>query len=104
MAFTNVTVSGTFKSPDNAVSSGTVTFQLTEPMRDTADNQIATRKPVVCRLNGAGTFSTTLFATDDTGVAPTGVQYEVTEELDGAIRNYLISLPKANTTVNLADL
>lgn len=104
MSFTAVTLSGTFKTPEDDPSRGTITFQLTELMKDTAGNQIATRVPVRLTLDANGAFTTTLYANDDVGVTPTGVTYEVTEEIDGIYRNYFISLPKANPTVNLADL
>jgi len=103
VAFTTVTLSGTFKSPDDVASNGTITFQLTQPMKDTAGNQIATRVPVK-KVLSSGAFSVDLYANDDTGVTPTGVTYEVTEEIDGIYRNYFISLSKDTTTVNLADL
>ena len=94
MAFTNITVSGTFKSPDGTNCEGRVTFQLGESLQDTAGDVIATREPVIEVLS-SGTFSTTLYATDDTGVTPTGVTYTVTEEITGAPpRVYEISLPR----------
>lgn len=104
MSYTQITVSGTFKAPDNTLCEGRVTFQLSEALQDTAGNVIATREPVICVLS-SGAFTTTLFATDDTGVIPTGVTYLVTEEISGAPpRSYEIQLPKATTTVNIADV
>ena len=95
MAFTTITVTGTYLQADNSTpATGNVTFLASTTMTDSSNDQIVAPTFVTGTLNGAGTFSVSLTATDDSTTQPTGVTYEVTENIDGAGQNkYNIAVP-----------
>ena len=107
MAFTTITVTGTFLQADSVTAaSGNVTFIAATTMQDSSNNQIIAPTLVTGTLNSSGTFSVSLTATDDATTQPTGVTYEVTENIDGAGQNkYNIEVPEnsLNGTLDLAD-
>lgn len=103
MAFTVVTLTGTFQSESGASASGTLTFTLTAAMAN--GGMIIAPAPVTVTLDGSGHFSTSLLATDDTGTVPQGVQYAVTEQITGGQpRDYFIVVPHAVSPVDLSAL
>jgi len=107
MAFTPITVTGEFLSATGEAGSGRVTFLATSAMRQPADNLTIAPTEITATLSASGTFSVTLYATNDTGTVPQGVTYEVTERVRGAALNkYFISIDKdaVGGTVDLADL
>ena len=88
MAFTTITVTGTYLQADNSTpATGNVTFLASTTMTDSSNDQIVAPTFVTGTLNGAGTFSVSLTATDDSTTQPTGVTYEVTENIDVAGQN-----------------
>ena len=107
MAFTSITVTGTYEDPIGDPAEGRVTFKLTSTMRQPEGNLTIVPTDVVATLDGDGEFSIVLPANNDSGTVPSGVGYEVTERIRGAALNkYFISIDKdaIGDTVDLADL
>ena len=108
MAFTTITVTGTYKKADGTTpASGNVTFLATNPMTDASNNQIVAPTLVTGILNGSGVFSVTLTATTDTTTQPSGTTYEVTENIDEAFQvKYNIAVPHDSQggTLDVADV
>lgn len=107
MAFTQITVTGEFLDGIGNPAQGRVTFLATAPMRQPSQNLTIAPTEVSASLSASGTFSVSLYATNDTDTEPKGVTYEVTERIKGAALNkYFISLDKdaIGGTVDLADL
>jgi hypothetical protein len=105
---TQVTVSGTLKDAEGAALSGTITFRPSQPMRDLAGDQVIGTAPVVATLT-TGTFSATIYATDDAGTSPDGATYTVSEDLTGADgaaikRRYRCEIPSASATLRYEDI
>lgn len=104
MPLTAVTLSGTYKKPDGTACAGTVRFRLSSPILDGAGNVIVAQNEKTATLDAAGTFSTVLYATEGTGLLPTGNAYQVEEFIDGTPRrHYEVALPSTDLTPNLAD-
>lgn len=94
MAFTQITVTGTYDSSAN----GSVTFTLTQPMANS--DEIASVTPIVATV-AAGALSQVLNANTDPTTVPQGVVYGVTEVLTGyAPRDYFIEVPAVVTETN----
>ena len=108
MAFTTIAVTGTFLQADNSTAAtGNVTFIASTTMQDSSNNQIIAPTLSTGTLNGSGSISVNLTATDDSTTQPTGVTYEVTENIDGAGQNkYSIAVPSnsGGATLDLADI
>ena len=108
MAFTSITVTGTYYKADGTTpASGNVTFLATNPMTDSSNNQIVAPTLVTGTLNGSGVFSVTLTATTDPTTQPDGTTYEVTENIDEAFQvKYNISVPHDSVggTLDVADV
>lgn len=108
MAFTPIVVTGTFlETGTGDPREGRVTFLATAPMRQASINQTISPTEVSASLSASGSFSVTLYATNDTNTEPQGVTYEVTERIRGAALNkYFISIDKdaIGGTVDLADI
>jgi hypothetical protein len=108
MAFTTIAVTGTFLQSDGSTpAEGNVTFIASTSMQDSSNNQIVAPTLGTGTLNGSGSISVNLTATDDSTTQPSGVTYEVTENIDGAGQNkYSIEVPSASNgaTLDLADI
>jgi hypothetical protein len=107
MAFTTITVTGTFLAAGGSAASGNITFVASATMTDSASNQTVSPTLVTGTLNGSGVLSVALTATDDSTTQPTGVTYEVTENVTGAGQNkYNIEVPASSPggTLDLADI
>ena len=104
MAFTQVTVTGSYDTQAGAPASGTVTFTLTKAMEN--GDVIINPAPITVMLDGSGHFSTLLAANDDTGTVPQDAQYGVTELITGAEpRDYFITLPSGlGASVDISTL
>lgn len=103
MAFTMVTVTGTYETQAGAAAAGSVTFTLTKSIQN--GNVIINPEPVTVTLDGSGHFSTTLAANDDTGTVPVDTQYGVTELITGAEpRDYFVTLSHATSPVDISTL
>ena len=107
MAFTPILVTGTYLLPGGQPASGSITFQPTAEMRDPATNTIISTQEVKVGLNYNGSFSVSLYATNDDGIVPEGVTYEVNERLNETGWNkYFISIDKESPygIFDLADV
>ena len=105
MAFTNVTLTGTFETADGDDASGWVRFTPTTAMSN--GTVIVAAAPVLAFLSGGG-ISVVLVATDDSGTTTTfgdDPLYLVEELLLGQRpRSYRIALTHTDTTQDLADI
>lgn len=108
MAFTPITVTGQYlETGTGSPREGRVTFLATAPMRQPSTNTTIAPTEITVTLSASGSFTVSLYATNDTDTEPKGVTYEVTERIKGAALNkYFISLDKdaIGGTVDLADL
>ncbi len=103
MAFTPITVTGTYAREDGSVEAGSVSLTATAFM--TNSSQIRVNAPQVAVLDGTGHFSMTVAATNDPGTQPTGVLYRVDESMVGVtLRTYYISLPYNGGAVDLGSV
>ena len=89
MAFTTITIAGSWERPDGQPSQGTLTATLSEPIQNGTEQIDPT--PIAGVLNAAGhlvdssgELPFTLVATNDPGTTPTGSTYEFVLELDSA--------------------
>lgn len=109
MAFTPITVTGSWRKPGpdggELPSSGQVTFQLYQALSDDSET-ILPRSRVVVQLDDAGDISVILAATTDPTTTPAGVPYEVVELVDKVQRRYFVEIPHdaPGGTVDLATL
>jgi len=102
MAFTQVTLTGTYQDAAGNPLAGTVTFTLTTPIANA--DVIASVAPITVTLEN-GSFSLVLAATDDPGTVPPGVPYGVTEALsNGQPRDYFISVSSATSPIDISTL
>jgi hypothetical protein len=107
MAFTPILVTGTYLLPGGLPASGSITFQPTAEMRDPSTNTIISSQELKIGLNEYGSFSVSLYATNDHGIVPEGVTYEVNERLNETGWNkYFISIDKESPDgiFDLADV
>lgn len=104
MTFTMCTVTRLYVEPDGAATpaTGQVTFTPSATMVNAAITLPTIPQTVV--LDATGRIGIALPATVDAGTTPSGVTYEVYEDITGAgARSYRIQVP-AQATANLADL
>lgn len=106
---TQVTISGTMTDAEGTALSGTVTFRPTQAMYDTSANRVISTAPVIATLSGDGTFTLTVFATDDATTSPDNATYNVSENLTGADgnpikREYRCEIPSASSSLRYEDI
>lgn len=94
MAFTQITVTGSYLDPTGQPETGWAVFQLSEQM--TNDGVAATTEPVVAPLDGEGNLSIVLYATDDPDTLPTDAVYNVSLHLSGGIQTFTTTVPAAS--------
>ncbi len=107
MAISQVTVTGTFVDFSGQAMTGRIIFTPTPTaVNDAGADLVYMSRPVSVLLTTGGRLSVDLAATDDTDGNPVGFTYTVTEEFDNFAggRTYPISLPAANSPVDLADI
>ena len=107
MAFTLITVTGTYLLPTGEPASGSVSFTLTAPMRDASTDVTITPQEQVVALDGSGSISINLYANDDDTTQPDGVTYEVNERLNETGYNKYFFTLNSNSpggVFNLADV
>jgi hypothetical protein len=107
MAFTLITVTGTYLLPTGEPASGSVSFTLTAPMRDASTDVTITPQEQVVALDGSGSISINLYANDDDTTQPDGVTYEVNERLNETGYNkyfFTLNSNSPNGAFNLADV
>lgn len=108
MAFTQITVTGSFQDGDGQpVQHGNVRFTPTAGMVNSTSPAEASGTTTIRRniANGVFTSALTLAATDDAGTTPTGVTYKVEERL-GQDRptTYYIRVPAAGGAIDLSTV
>lgn len=107
MAFTLITVTGTYLLPTGEPASGSVSFTLTAPMRDASTDVTITPQEQVVALSSSGSISINLYANDDGTTQPDGVTYEVNERLNETGYNkyfFTLNSNSPNGLFNLADV
>lgn len=100
-----VTVTGKWAASDGSGTpgSGYVTFTPNAILTDGALGIILEAQPLTATLDAAGAISTSLMATDDTDLSPSGWAYIVTEQITGfPPRTYVLQFPAAQTPVDLS--
>lgn len=99
MAFTPITVTGSWLRPGHAIPGGTVEFELTAPM---SNNGVFAPERVTATLN-RGTIEVELAATDDPGTIPNRVLYRVKERIPALrlLRDYYIAVPANGGPIDL---
>jgi hypothetical protein len=109
MAFTNITVTGTWKRADGSAAEGYVLAKLSVPLVNGAAQ--ADVAPIRGALNAKGELKSqaeapfVLVANDDTGTEPTGSSYQFTLLLDGEPpRSFYSPLTHVTTPVDLSEL
>jgi hypothetical protein len=99
-----VSVAGTYVYPDGLPASGTVTFTNSLYLRDPDLNLVIVPKFVQFVLDGTGSFSGTLMATDDPDIDPT-FYYKVTENIGGVTTTFDLLVPKDQIgTLQMSDV
>lgn len=102
--WTSVPVSGTYVAPDGTPATGTVTFTNSLYLRDADLDYVVVPKPVQVTLNGSGSFTTSLMATDDPDIDPT-FYYLVTEVVNGVTTSFQLLVPYQTVgTLQLSDV
>jgi hypothetical protein len=107
MAFTIITVTGTYHKADSSPASGSVTFLATGTMRDTDSDVTITPAEITATLDVNGSISVELAANDGVFTTPRGITYEVTERIEDSneTKSFVtISYNSLDDTVDLADL
>ena len=100
MSFTQVTVTGSFETPDGEPALGTVTAELSEPIKN-AGTWVGDAKVVRSLVKGE-IADLHLVANDDPGTTPEGSFYTFTVALDGtANRVYTGSLPSGSGPIDI---
>jgi hypothetical protein len=102
VAFTQVSVSGTYRTADNAAATGAVVFTPTAAMRN--GSTVVTASVVAQIVNGS--ISASLAATDDVGTTPLDVSYKVEEHITGTYcrRTYYLFVPHASGSIDLDEV
>lgn len=106
-AFTLIPVHGKILKADSTgtPASGTVSFRIEQPLRDTADHVICGPTTITGTLDATGSFTVSLPATDDPDISPTGWTYAVTVATTAWAERFRLSIPAASSgTLELADL
>lgn len=103
MAFTTVTLTGTYRDAQGNAAAGSLTFTLTAAMVNA--DQLVPPTPIQVFLDSNGAFSVALYANDDTATVPSNVQYGVTEQVaNGQPRDYFITLSHLVSPVDISTL
>lgn len=103
MAFTQITVTGTYRTADGAPAQGAVSFTPVVPMHN---GNIVISAAVAGQLNSSGVVTVSLAATTDPGTTPLGGTYEVAEFLTNqpARPRYNIIVAHNGGQINLATV
>lgn len=102
--WTTVPVAGQYIYPDGTFAAGTVTFTNTLYLRDPDLNYVVVPKPVQFTLDGTGSFSGTLQATDDPDLDPE-FYYTVTENIGSVLTSFPLLVPHDQIgTLQMADV
>jgi hypothetical protein len=96
-----VTVVGKYVLLNGQAASGTVTFKSTTVLVDAAAHEVVMPVDITASLDGTGSISLDLPATNDPDISPSNFTYTVVENITGTTgRTYSIQVPY-NTSGNL---
>jgi hypothetical protein len=108
MTLPMVTLTGHYQTANGSPETGTVTITPSTTLQSSSNNLIIQSGPVTATLDGTGSFSLSLVATDASAVSPTGWTYTVVERLGSQLapvgRTYSILLPQADSPVDLSSI
>lgn len=101
-----VTVTGQYLAPDGRPAAGALYFETLPSVVTLGGNDVILDGVIRVPLDGTGSFTVTLVATDAAGSNPTNWLYQVTESIGGSEegRVYDIVLPSGSGTVDIADI
>ena len=102
MAFSSVTITGTYETPDGNPADGEVVFEPTTAMRN--GSTIVSGSQRYRLVNGQFPVGSVVAATSDPGTSPAGASYRVTEFIEGARREYYIEVPSSPTVLDLGSV
>lgn len=100
---TTVTVTGRYIDAAGAPVRGSVTFTLNTPLLDAGASTYIIETEYTVPLDGTGSFSVALPATNDPDITPTGWTWMLTPNFDGA-QPITFALPTTLTTVDITTL
>lgn len=105
MAIQAISVHGEVLEADLTPAVGTVTFRITQELRDTVDNIVLTPTDFVATLDVNGEFTIVLPTTDNPDITPLNWAYQVYVSVQTWRSTYWIELPFAlGPTAEFADL
>jgi len=100
-----VTIVGTALRPGGSPESGIVKFEQPVDLRSGTDGMIIAQGERAATIADDGTFSLTVYRTDDPGWSPQGWTYRVTIGLSSSTSTYDVQVPGSlGSSVKLADL
>lgn len=99
-----VTVTGTILHPDATPATGTVTFAMPYPLKDTTGHVVVGNSPPIVATLVNGAFSVSLPATDQAQVNPLNWAYVVTVATDAAVYAFTAQLPTSPSSTTLDAL
>lgn len=102
---TTITVTGTYLDIAGDPIAGQVKFTPRAVLKNVTSNIILINSTITVTLDGSGSFSQALVATDDSDAAPLDFTYQVEEAFVGG-RTFDMLLPSATVggTIDLADV
>lgn len=103
-----ITVTGTYLKLDGTPANGKVTFTPKTVLINTDADEIVYPVPFTVNLDGTGSFSVVLPATNDPDLTPIGWTYTVVEDINGSSqsRTFDIQIPydTPGFTIDMADI
>lgn len=95
-------VQGTYVDSTGTPQRGTITFRVDQPLIATVESWGIVPQPILITLSSTGTFQTTLMASDDIDLFPSGFRYNVQERFSGGyVRTYSIQVPTGTDPLDL---
>jgi hypothetical protein len=92
---TTRTVQGTFVTYSGTPASGSVSFTISSVLTNAGANQIIVPSTITATLDGSGSFSVQLVATNDPDLSP-GFTYTVTENIGTSRRTFSLAIPESS--------
>lgn len=99
---TSRVVQGTYVNSAGVPQRGTITFRVAQPLIATVESWGITPEPIIITLSTSGTFQTSLMASDDIDLFPSGFRYTVQERFQGGyVRSYSVEVPTGADPLDL---
>lgn len=83
MSLNRVMLTGRYTDGSGSAVSGTLEFTPSAPLTAAAETVVLPQSPVLVTLNGSGSFSVPLYATDNADLSPAGWTWGVTLDIAG---------------------